>query len=213
MSWSTALSIAAPVIGGLFGSSSSSKANKVAAAQAQAQMDFQERMSNTAHQRQVADLRAAGLNPRLSATYGGSSTPGGAMSPVLDESSGMSNVANSAISALRVKEEVKNMQETNKKISAETSATKAQEKLIRQQAQGAIYNNVLLGLDAKLASDIGFTPTATNSALSVAKALAGPAASLSRGAMSTTKWMGNNLFSRGTRFPAPTARSYGHPKK
>lgn len=49
------------------------------ARQAQKQMQFQKTMSSTAHTREVEDLRAAGLNPVLSANGQGASSPSGSM--------------------------------------------------------------------------------------------------------------------------------------
>jgi len=95
--WAAAASIGGSLIGGLFDRSGATAQNVANRAISREQMDFQERMSSTAYQRAMADMRRAGLNPILAYKQGGASSPSGAGIPAVSELAGLAEKTSSAV--------------------------------------------------------------------------------------------------------------------
>lgn len=106
--------------------------NVANAQQAQKQMDFQEKMSNTSYQRGVADIRAAGLNPLLAYSNGGASTPGGATAEM---GNSLGAGANSAFSAAQTIVQLQSAMAGIDKMQADTDVSEAQARFIGAQTR------------------------------------------------------------------------------
>lgn len=146
----------APIISGGLSYLGGQQQNATNAQNAQAQMDFQERMSNTAHQREVADLRKAGLNPILSANAGASSPAGSTWSagnPLTDS-------VNTALEAKTAYKNLEALDASIAKTKQDTATSRAQENTT--DTQGALNTMMFQKVKADAAT------ARTNSALAAA---------------------------------------------
>lgn len=116
------------------------EANAFSAAEAQKQRDYETEMQNTAYQRQVADMRAAGVNPALAMSNGQPSTPSGSSaSSVSPSGAGISMSDLMQLNMLPLQRKMLEAQTAN--VGADTAKKEAETEEAKNRAQNVALVN------------------------------------------------------------------------
>ena len=127
--------------------------NQMSHSEAEINRGFQERMRATAHQTQMADLQAAGLNPILTATGGdGAAQPGGAQAQGLEDpgSKGMAAGLSSAMALANLEKDL-DLKESQADLNHDAATKTATERgLIHENIKGQKIQNETSELQKEL---------------------------------------------------------------
>lgn len=132
---------------GWYGQKESNRINKHIASDTR---EWQTQMDNTKWQRQVEDMKLAGINPMLAVNQGVGGIPPGSQATVQNE---LGNVGASAIEASRAAAELRNLNESTQKIRSDTKLNLQLANSAKATEAGIIADNERKKLYGKIYDD------------------------------------------------------------